>query len=237
MPERMGGDAMLRVLAGVLVQCAIFAALILGPAWVFGGPVPWPRGVLALGVLATVSALGAVWFQVTDPALARERASTPRAQTAADALAMLAIATAVVAWFVFVSWDVHSLHLPNLPTIPSLAAGFGVFLVGVATIVWTFRVNSFAATTVKVQEERAQRVIDTGPYAFVRHPMYFGAMLFFSGLGLILGSSVGALLALPLFGLAFTPRVVVEEAVLRRDLPGYADYQSRVRARLFPGLL
>jgi protein-S-isoprenylcysteine O-methyltransferase Ste14 len=123
-----------------------------------------------------------------------------------------------------------------LPPLISLAAGLGIFLGGVAIIVWTFRVNSFAVTVVKDQEERAQQVIETGPYALVRHPMYMGALAFFAGLGLMLGSTVAALLALPMFVAAFTPRMVVEEAVLGRDLIGYAEYQSKVRARIVPGL-
>ena len=92
-------------------------------------------------------------------------------------------------------------------------------------------------TVVKVQRERHQRVIDTGPYALVRHPMYMGGIFFFAGLGLILGSATAALMAPPLFVISFLPRMVIEESTLRRDLAGYADYQSRVRARILPGML
>jgi protein-S-isoprenylcysteine O-methyltransferase Ste14 len=228
---------MLRVFAGVVVQSALFALLILGSGLVFGGSLAWPRGLLAVSVVAAVSLVGAVWFQKTDPDLARERASAPEARTPADAWAMLAIVGTVIAWFLFVSWDVHRRHLPTLD--PSISVGLGLllFLAGVGAIVWTFRVNSFAVTVVRVQEDRAQRVIETGPYALVRHPMYAGAIAFFAGLGLILGSAVGALIAVPVFALAFIPRILVEEAVLRRDLIGYADYQARVRSRLLPGLL
>jgi protein-S-isoprenylcysteine O-methyltransferase Ste14 len=82
---------------------------------------------------------------------------------------------------------------------------------GLSVIGWTFRVNSFAASVVKIQSERRQHVIDTGPYALVRHPMYMGAILFFAGLGLILGSTTAALVALPLFVIGFLPRMVVED--------------------------
>lgn len=235
-PHRTGIE-MLRVIAGVVVQSALFAVLILGSGWIFGGSLAWPRGLLAVGILAAVSLAGALWFQVTDPDLARERASAPKARTPADAWAMLTITATVIAWFLFVGWDVNRAHLPSLTPGSSLAAGLCLFLGGVAAIVWTFRVNSFAVTVVRVQEDRTQRVIDTGPYAFVRHPMYAGAIAFFAGLGLILGSAMGALVAIPAFALAFIPRMIVEEAVLRRDLAGYAEYQSRVRSRLLPGLL
>ena len=105
-----------------------------------------------------------------------------------------------------------------------------------AALPWVMRVNTFAATVVKVQHDREQRVIDAGPYARVRHPMYAGASVFLAGVGMMLEAAPAALLAVPLFALAFLPRMLIEEAVLRRDLPGYADYQTRIRSRILPGL-
>jgi protein-S-isoprenylcysteine O-methyltransferase Ste14 len=97
-------------------------------------------------------------------------------------------------------------------------------------------VNSFATTVVEVQKTRNQRVIDTGPYRFVRHPMYFGAIWYFVGVALMLESLAAAMAAIVIFPLAFLPRMLVEESMLRCDLAGYADYQSRVRARILPGV-
>jgi len=85
------------------------------------------------------------------------------------------------------------------------------------------RENSFAAPVIKLQTERGHRVISSGPYAFVRHPMYSGTMLFFVGAPLLLGSWCGVGLS-PLF------------AALLAGLPGYAHYTTRVRYRLVPGL-
>ena len=227
---------MVRLLVGLTIQSALFAILIFGPGWAFSGTLVWPRGMLALAVLVAVSGVGGLWFLKTDPALTRERASAPNPQTMRDALATGAIAISGIVWFVLVAWDVHRLHLPSFPAALSIAAGLTVFSVGVGVIIWTFRVNTFAVSVVKVQDDRAQRVIDSGPYSLVRHPMYLGAVAFFAGLGFILGSTVAALLAVPLFIVAFTPRILVEEAVLRQELIGYAAYQSRVRTRIVPGL-
>ena len=230
------GTTMMRFLAGLALQMAFLTALIMGPAWAMTGRLDWPRGWLALSVLFAASALGGLWVLKTDPGLARERASISRPQTSTDGLATLLIGLSVTGWFVGAAWDVHRLHLLALPPAESLCVGLGVFLVGLSVILWTLRVNSFAAPVVKIQSERHQRVIDTGPYALVRHPMYMGAIPFFAGLGLILGSTAAALVALPLFVIGFLPRMVIEEATLRRDLVGYADYQSRVRARILPGV-
>jgi len=83
-------------------------------------------------------------------------------------------------------------------------------------IVWlTFRENSFAAPVIKIQEERGQRVISTGPYAIVRHPMYAGATLYMIGMPLLLGSWFG-LLVLPLIFSALTLRIFIEETFAQR---------------------
>ena len=228
---------MLRLVAGLLTQSAVFTALILGPTWIMTGGVNWPRGWLALAVLVGCTLVGGLWFAKTDPDLTRERAYLPRPQTRGDALASGAVLIAVLVWFTAAAADAHRLHLFDLSALVALPAGLCLFFSAVAVIVWTLRVNSFAATVVKVQDERSQSVIDSGPYGWVRHPMYSGAIGFFTGLGLILGSAAAAALALPLFALAFLPRMLVEENVLRRDLLGYAEYQSKVRFRLIPGLL
>jgi protein-S-isoprenylcysteine O-methyltransferase Ste14 len=95
------------------------------------------------------------------------------------------------------------------------------------------KANSFAASTIRVEDE--QRVIDSGPYAIVRHPMYSGMALMVLGTPLALGSYV----AVPVFAL-FIPllifRLIHEEKFLRQALPGYAEYCERTRYRLIPFL-
>jgi protein-S-isoprenylcysteine O-methyltransferase Ste14 len=110
-----------------------------------------------------------------------------------------------------------------------------MYLLSTAFIMWVFRENSFAAPVVKVQAERHHRVISSGPYAFVRHPMYSGIMLFFVGVPLLFGSWWGVAIA-PAFAVLFGIRARIEERALVEGLPGYADYAARVRYRLLPGL-
>jgi protein-S-isoprenylcysteine O-methyltransferase Ste14 len=114
-------------------------------------------------------------------------------------------------------------------------AGGALVIAGFLGTLRVFRENSFAAPVVRVQSERAQHVIDTGPYALVRHPMYAAAMVYLIGVPLLLGSWCG-LLAVPLFLVGLAPRAVLEERLLKRDLPGYTDYMTRVRYRLIPGI-
>jgi protein-S-isoprenylcysteine O-methyltransferase Ste14 len=109
-----------------------------------------------------------------------------------------------------------------------------VFVVAGYTLVfWVMRTNTFAASTIQVEAEH--KVIATGPYAFVRHPMYTGMAMTMLGTPPALGSYI----ALPVFALivpVLVYRLIHEERVLRRDLPGYAEYCQRIRFRLVPWL-
>ena len=93
--------------------------------------------------------------------------------------------------------------------------------------------NSFAAPVVKIQEDRGQRVVSTGPYAFVRHPMYLGGFFYFVGVALLVGSWWGVLFSLVPIGLLCL-RIPIEEKALRAGLDGYDAYAARVRYRLIP---
>lgn len=112
-------------------------------------------------------------------------------------------------------------------------AGLIAFVAGWWLMGLSLKRNSFAAPVIKYQQERNQIVIDTGPYAIVRHPMYTGGALLMVGMPLWLQSYAGALLAsVPIALLAV--RVVFEERLLRRELKGYDAYARRVRYRLIP---
>ncbi len=106
------------------------------------------------------------------------------------------------------------------------ALGFSMLLLSSGFILWVMRENSFAAPVIKLQTERGHRVVSSGPYAFVRHPMYSGSVLFFVGLPLLLGSWWGLAMS-PLFAVLFAVRIVIEERALRAGLAGYAEYTAQ----------
>jgi len=130
--------------------------------------------------------------------------------------------------------DARRWHTSRVPAWLNALGGLLVVAGFLATML-VFRENSFAAPVVRVQAERGQRVVDTGPYAIVRHPMYASAVVYLVGMPLLLGSWLG-LLVVPLMIAAMAPRAVMEERLLERELPGYAEYVRRVRYRLVPGL-
>jgi len=226
-----------RFVASLVASTLGHIALIIVPAWAATGRIDWARGWVVIGIVFVSSAVGGLWFLVKDPDLIRERATLPRPQSPADRRATFLIGGIVIVWLVASAIDGARLDL--LPSSPSasLWGGLALYLLGLGLIVWTMKVNSFAALVVKVQRERHHRVIDTGPYAIVRHPMYLGAIFYFAGIALMLQSTALALSAPPVFVAGLYPRIQVEEDTLRRGLEGYADYQRRVRYRILPGLL
>ncbi|MGO4835010.1 isoprenylcysteine carboxylmethyltransferase family protein, partial [Rhizobiaceae sp. 2RAB30] len=136
------------------------------------------------------------------------------------------------AWLTFMSWDAARTGFRSIPGWLQVVGGLGTlaYYLGAA---WTFRENAFAAPVVKLQER--QRVVDTGPYAIVRHPMYASTLLLFAGIPLLLGSWLGLPLGLVLIlGLAW--RTVREEGALHAGLDGYDAYAARVRYRWIPGI-
>ncbi|TIT27590.1 MAG: isoprenylcysteine carboxylmethyltransferase family protein, partial [Mesorhizobium sp.] len=114
-----------------------------------------------------------------------------------------------------------------------LVIGGVILLVGLWICYLTMLENSFAAPVVKIQDERGQHVITTGPYSYVRHPMYAGAILYFAGTALLLGSWWGLASVLFFVGL-LAIRTFIEEQALRTGLRGYDDYAANVRYRLIP---
>jgi len=108
-----------------------------------------------------------------------------------------------------------------------------IVLLGYLLFVLTLRENEYASRTVEVEQQ--QRVITTGPYSFVRHPLYLAVTLIYGFSPLALGS-YWALIPVALFLVVLVARILNEEKVLLRDLDGYADYCMAVRYRLIPGI-
>jgi len=106
-------------------------------------------------------------------------------------------------------------------------------LLGYVIFILVMRINSYASRTVEVVE--GQKLISTGLYAIVRHPMYFGNIMMFSATPVALGSWWGLIAVLPLI-VILAYRIRNEESVLLRDLPGYAEYQIKIPYRLLPGI-
>jgi protein-S-isoprenylcysteine O-methyltransferase Ste14 len=221
-------------LIGGVVYSIVFIA---GPLFLFGWTLDWPRAWIFTGVVAVLSSWTMFGVMAKSPELLAERYKSPiqADQPLADMLITPLIGLTFLALIAFIPRDVFHYELLGHPPLPVALGGLALFVAGWTLITLAFRENAFAAPIVKHQGERSQHVVETGPYRFVRHPMYSAALLLFVGMPLWLGSYAGAVgAAVPMMAIA--ARLLVEERALRRDLPGYVEYAARVRWRIVPGL-
>ena len=223
------------MIAKLLLQNTITVIALGALLFASAGSLHWPSAWVFLAVSAILGSACGLWLAKTDPALLAERMrpTFQADQPAADKIFLVIFVLALLLWLVAIGLDRRA----NASDVPLLlqALGLAMYLISIAFIMWVFRANSFAAPVVKVQAERHHRVVSSGPYAFVRHPMYSGIMLFFVGVPLLLGSWWGVAIA-PVFAVLFAIRARIEERALVEGLPDYADYAARVRYRLVPGL-
>ncbi|MCS3928399.1 protein-S-isoprenylcysteine O-methyltransferase Ste14 [Bradyrhizobium elkanii] len=223
------------MIAKLLLQNTITTAGMGALLFACAGTMHWPSAWVFLATCALLGPLCGWWLYRVDPALLAERLRPvlQRDQPAADKAFMIVFVIAMLAWLAAMGLDRRT-QFSDMP-VALQALGLVLFVLSTLFILWVFRENSFAAPVVKLQADRAQRVVSTGPYAHVRHPMYSGMILFFAGVPLLLGSWWGLAMA-PVIVVLFAVRIGIEERTLREGLPGYSDYMTRVRYRLLPGV-
>ena len=203
---------------------------------IFGaaGTMDYAGGWLYLGGMVVLSVVLGLHGARVDPGLLRERLKPPvqKAQPLADKLVVVTLLILVFGGVGGMAADAARWHWSVMPRFVQWA-GCGLVLAAMMFMYWTMRVNSFAAPVVKIQKDRGQAVVTTGPYAIVRHPLYFGALFYIAGTSLVLGSWWG-LAMVPILASLLVVRIGIEEKTLRSGLAGYDDYAGRVRWRLVP---
>jgi protein-S-isoprenylcysteine O-methyltransferase Ste14 len=225
--------SLLRLIGGVAYVVVIYGTALLLPA----ETLDWPRAWVLLGLTAISTAISTAYLMATSPEIVRERWKPPiqKGQPLADKILITLFILLYAGTIVMTALDVFRWHLLPRPGIIVSTLGLILFLFAWFMITRVLRENAFASAAVRYQEERQQRVIDTGPYAIVRHPMYAGSILLVLGLPLWLESYAAALAGVVVC-LIMCTRILLEERFLTRNLPGYAEYMSKVRWRLIPGL-
>lgn len=221
-----------RLISQMTLWCAIMAALLFGAA----GTVRWAAAWWYLLEWAVLGMWIGLWLARYDPGLLAERLApvVQSSQRLWDKLFMVYVGVVWTGWMILMGLDGGRYHWSSVPGWLRVVGAFGIFL-SVYACRFVFRANSFAAPVVKIQSERSHTVSDSGPYAYVRHPMYAAALPFFVGLPLLLGSWWGLPGSLFLVaGLAW--RAVQEERQLAEQLQGYAAYAARVHYRFVPYL-
>ena len=207
----------------------LFALALFLPAativWLGG----WIFLVLFFGFYIGVNA----WLFKHNPGLLQERMSFARSdQKGWDKVLFPVLLVLPLAWLVFISFDAVRFHWSPVPVWLQVI-GAMILLGSFALFFLAFRENSYLSTVVRVQKDRGHAVVSTGPYYYVRHPMYAGFIPFMVGTPLLLGSLYGVLLGLA-FMFVIARRAVLEERTLRDELHGYTDYMRQVKYRLIP---
>ena len=170
------------------------------------------------------------WLLKNDPELLERRMRFREKETTQKRVINFSLLWFLLA-FLLPGFD-HRFGWSDVPVWVVLAAALLVLL-GYFMVFWVFRENSYASRVIEVAQ--GQQVIDTGPYAFVRHPMYAGSIVLYLFSPLALGSWWAMIPALPIIPVLIV-RLLNEEEILLRDLPGYAAYRQKVRFRLLPGV-
>ncbi len=208
----------------------LLGALLFLPA----GSIAWTRGWIFLLVFFTALAISAAVLRRLNPEIFRARSRIRPGTKGWDRALLAVILPAMIAILPVAALDDGRFHWHPLPSW-AIDFGYGALLAGIALTAWAQAVNRFFEPGVRIQSERGHHVIDTGPYAIIRHPGYVAAMLLFAGLALSFGS-LWALVPASVASIVLVLRTALEDCLLRADLPGYQDYARRVRWRLIPSL-
>jgi protein-S-isoprenylcysteine O-methyltransferase Ste14 len=169
-----------------------------------------------------------------NPEIIRARMKKDQPEQPWDKLVMAVGSVLTIAIFVVAGLDV--LVFKWAPAPPwAWGLGLGLFALGDIPVLWSLTENPYLERVVRIQEERGHQVITTGPYRFVRHPMYVGVFLMIAAWPLLLGSLWALVPAAGMIAL-MVYRTSAEDRMLHEELPGYRDFAAKTRYRLLPGV-
>ena len=219
---------------GILFQTALLAIFLYLPALTLN----WPDALLFLTIHFLITILASAYLLIVKPASIEARMNyDSETQPKEDRLATVLMLSAIVLGLSLAPIDIFHLNLSSNFEGNIKSIGLAIYIVGMLFVMASMNANEFAETTVNIQEERGQKVIDTGIYSMVRHPMYTGFIFFITGVNIWLGTYLSLLLSLIFLAIALRSRISIEEKTLLKDLEGYEDYCKKVKARIIPYLL
>src|SRR5215471_11863778 len=218
------------MLVSAYLQAGLFVVAAAAALFAAAGTIVIPAFWTYLAIFAAVMIFS---FATLDPDLLHER-MRPGGKKPPLALRVFSLV-------LFMHWIVAGLDRGRFhwsDNVPGRLQGICLFTVaaGYGLALWAMRANRFFSSVIRIQTDRGQHVVTTGPYAFVRHPGYTAGILIMAASGPALGSWLAAALVL-ILGLPFLLyRAITEDRILQLELTGYSDYAARVRWRLVPGI-
>ena len=219
----------IKVIKGV-VTVLFMLALLFVPA----GTLRWPEAwLLLIFYLATVTGV-MIWMKINAPGLLKERMSRNKEVKSWDKIIMIAYSFLLIILLAVPGLDAVRFGWSEVSLIVK-ALGFIGYIPATSFAFWAMRENAYASDVVRIQEDRGHTVCTTGPYRYVRHPMYTGVILFVLCFPISLGSLYSFIPA-SLIIVLFIIRTSLEDKTLLEELPGYKEYAQKVRYRLLPGV-
>ena len=223
----------LKTFFGILFQTLLLGVFLYLPALKLN----WPDALLFLTIHFLITILASAYLLIVKPASIEARLNyDSETQPKEDRLATVLMLSAIVLGLSLAPIDIFHLNLSSSFEGNIKNIGLAIYIIGMLFFMASMNANEFAETTVNIQEERGQKVIDTGIYSMVRHPMYTGFIFFITGVNVWLGTYLSLFLSLIFLAVALRFRINIEEKTLLDDLEGYEDYCKKVRARLIPYL-
>jgi protein-S-isoprenylcysteine O-methyltransferase Ste14 len=198
------------------------------------GRIDWTPGWIFIAVLVAAFGVSALLLARVNPMIYRARSRFQPGTKKWDLMLLAVLFPAFIGEFPLAALDAGRMGWSDVPLWVVLI-GYVLLIGGIVVTAWAQAVNPFFEPGVRIQKERAQQVITSGPYRFVRHPGYSAAIAMFIGIPLAL-ASWWALLPAALASVLLVLRTGLEDRLLEAELSGYADYVRRTRYRLVPGL-
>ena len=217
------------VILAVATMVASFAAMLFLPA----GRIDWKLGWVYVGIIVVDMTVTWACLARWNPELIERRMRFGKGIKTWDIIWAALFTPVMMAVYVVAGFDARD-RVSSLPTAVWLL-GLVIFVPGAGILMWSMVVNPFFEKNVRIQTEHGHRVIDSGPYASVRHPGYVGFIGWMLATPLLLASAWALVPAL-LSVIAIVIRTALEDRTLYSELSGYAEYTKRVRYRLMPGI-
>lgn len=218
-----------------LAQVVVTYVWFIGSLFAAAGRWDWTRGWISVALSVVGMSVMGLIVQRHNPELMAQRAKWRRKDTKGlDKIFFALYLPLVLLHPAVAGLDAVRFRWSSMP-FAFVYVGGALFAASLVLIGWVMVVNPYAETSVRIQTDRGHKVVTAGPYRFVRHPMYVGAMLMGVGNSLVWGS-VWALVVTGLIILLYIWRTSREDQSLRRELSGYEEYAACTRYRLLPGV-
>ncbi len=222
--------------SGINRLIQIFVSILLMGLTLFlsAGRLDWPAAWIFLGTYALVILTLGVWVTRKHPDVVNERGKIAHDAKSWDKVLMTIYSVMILVLFAVAGLDAGRFGWSAMP-LALQVIGYIALIFAMAVTYWAMAVNPFLSTIVRIQDDRGHYVVTSGPYRYVRHPMYAMILLMYPGIALALGSW-WALIPAAVIAIVFVIRTALEDRTLQAELPGYVEFAQHTRYRLVPGV-